>query len=109
LRLSKCKEKQQLKVIICPNNATLGIVHISCLKGCLRVTNCLQEIEADCELLIIAAGKTEGGVGVIAGSVAPDLIIPGQYSDGQVTESSLCPDVPPKHIFKKVCEMLKQK
>jgi hypothetical protein len=47
-----------------------------------------------------AARKTEGGVGVIAGSVAPDLIIPGRYSDGQITESSLCPDVPPIHILK---------
>jgi hypothetical protein len=46
-----------------------------------------------------AAGKTEGGVRVIAGSVAPDLIIPGLYSNGHITESSLCPDVPPTHIF----------
>jgi len=29
-----------------------------------------------------AAGKTEGGVEVIAGSVAPDLVMPGRYSDG---------------------------
>jgi hypothetical protein len=58
-----------------------------------------QEIEADGELLMKAAGNTEGGVRVIAGSVAPDLIIPGRYLDGQITESSLCPDVPPKYIF----------
>lgn len=25
----------------------------------------------------------------------------GRYSDGQITESSLCPDVPPKHVFLK--------
>lgn len=37
-------------------------------------------------------------MGVIAGSVALDLIIPGRYPDGQITESSLCPDVPPIHV-----------
>jgi hypothetical protein len=31
---------------------------------------------------MIAAGKTQGGEGVIAGSVAANLIIPGRYSDG---------------------------
>jgi hypothetical protein len=44
----------------------MGIVHISCLKGCLRVTNSwqnesLQETEAEGKLLMKAAGKTEGG------------------------------------------------
>jgi len=61
---------------------------------------------ADGELLMRAAGMTGGGVGVIAGSVAAELIIPGRYSEGQITESSLCPDVPPVRIFKRFTRCL---
>jgi hypothetical protein len=57
------------------------------------------------------SGCLAGGVvGVTARSVAPDLIIPGPYLDGQLTDSSLCPDIHPTDPFLlTVIEILKEK